>query len=132
MTLDGKRRIINSFNSHAELARDKLIVAGLDSLVIIAIPGQKVRINRTLSSALAIRDWLKTSEIKVKGINIVTLGTHARRTWMTYDKVLDANYEIGVISLPDYKENSSGKYKVLKTLRESLVLVWYWFILIFY
>jgi len=129
---DGKRRFNNNFNSHAELARNALLSLGIDSSLILAIPGKRVRINRTLSSALAFRDWLKTSNIEVRGINIVTEGSHARRTWMTYNKILNKNYEIGIISLPDFKERSSRKYKVFNTLRETLVLVYYWFILIPY
>jgi len=123
---------IDNFSSHAELARKILVSAGLDSSLVFAIPGKKVRLNRTLSSALAFRDWLKTSDIEVVGINIVTMGTHARRTWMTYNKILDKNYNIGIISLPDYRERSSWKYKVLKTLRESAGLVYYWFLLLPY
>jgi hypothetical protein len=131
-TLDGKNRIINNFNSHAELARNKLISLGLDSSRILSLPGKKVSINRTLSSALAFRDWLKKSDIEVKGINIVTMGTHAKRTLMTYNKILDKNYEIGIISLPNYRERASRKYKVFKTLRESVGIIYYWFILLPY
>ena len=130
--LDEKRRFNNDYNSHAELAKNALLSLGIDSSIILAIPGKKVRINRTLSSVLAFREWLKTSNIEVKGINIITRGTHARRTLMTYNKILNNNYEIGVISLPDLKEKSSRKYKVLKTLRETFGLVYYWFILIPY
>lgn len=131
-SLDGVRRVNNNFSSHAELARNTLLSMGLDSSLILAIPGKKVRINRTLSSALAFSSWLKTTDIEVKGINIVTQGTHAGRTLMTYNKILDKKYEIGIISLPDYREHSSRKYKVLKTLRETFGLVYYWLILIPY
>jgi hypothetical protein len=99
--------------------------------MVVAVPGKRVRINRTLSSALAFRDWLKTSDIEVIGINIVTRGTHARRTLMTYNKILDKKYEIGIISLPDYREHSR-KFKVLRTIRESFGLLYYWIILIPY
>lgn len=128
----GMKSTSDDYRSHAESARNELILKGLDPALITAIPGLKVRLNRTLSGALAFRDWLKTSEIEVKGINIVTMGTHARRTQMTYNKVLDKKYTIGIISLPDYQEKRSGKYKVIKILRESLGLVYYWFILIPY
>lgn len=130
--LDGKGRINNNFNSHAELAKNALLSLGIDSSIIRAIPGKKVRLNRTLSSALAFRNWLKNSNIEVRGINIVTSGTHAGRTWMTYNKILHKKYEIGIISLPDYKEESSRKYKVLKTLRETIGIIYYWIILIPY
>ena len=130
--LDGKRRIINNFNSNAELARNRLLSMGIDSSLIIAIPGKRVTINRTLTSALAFRDWLKTTDFDIKGINIISMGTHARRTWMTYNKILNEKYVIGIISLPDYKDSNSRKYKVLKTLRETIGIIYYWVILLPY
>ena len=130
--LDGKRRIVNNFNSNAESARNRLLSMGIDSSLIIAVPGKRVKINRTLTSALAFRDWLKTSDIDIKGINIISMGTHTRRTWMTYNKILHKKYDIGIISLPDYKERYSMKYKVLKTLRETIGIIYYWVILLPY
>jgi hypothetical protein len=130
--LDGKNRIVNNFNSYAQLARNTLSSMGLDSSLVIAVPGKRVRINRTLTSALAFRDWLKTTDINIKGINIISMGTHARRTWMTYHKILNGKYNIGIISLPDDEERNSRKYKVFKTLRETIGIIYYWFILIPY
>jgi hypothetical protein len=130
--LDGKKRIVNNFSSYADLAKRRLLSLGIDSSVIISIPGKRVNINRTLTSALAFRDWLDTSDIEIKGINIVTIGTHARRTWMTYSKILNEKYDIGIISLPDHRGRNSNKYKILKTIRETIGIVYYWIILIPY
>jgi hypothetical protein len=130
--LDGKTRIVNSFSSYAQLARSRLLSLGIDSSMVIAIAGKRVKINRTLTSALAFRDWLKTSDIEVKGINIISMGTHGRRTWMTYNKILDKSYNIGIISLPDYKNSYSRKNRMLNTLRETLGIIYYWIILIPY
>jgi hypothetical protein len=129
---EGYDRIVNNFYSVAELARKKLLAMGIDSNLVIAIPCKSVRINRTLESALAVLDWFMTSNIEVKGINIESLGTHARRTWMTYNKILNKKCEIGIISIPDNKDRYSSRYRILKTLRESFGLVYYWFILIPY
>jgi hypothetical protein len=132
LELDGKQRIINNVNSNAELARNRLLAMGMDPSRIIATPGEKVIINRTLTSALAFRDWLKTTNIDIKGINIISMGTHARRTWMIYNKILHKKYEIGIISLPDYYFNNSRIYRLFKTIRELLGIIYYWFILIPY
>ena len=51
---------------------------------------------------------------------------------MTYNRVLNEKYKIGIISLPDYKNTNSLKNKVIKTIRETLGIVYYWFILIPY
>jgi hypothetical protein len=130
--LDGKLRIINNYNSNAELARNRLLAMGIDSSQIISTSGDRVRINRTLTNAIGFRDWLKTTKIDIEGINIISMGTHSRRTWMTYNKILKKKYNIGIISLPDYKNNNSKKNELLKTFREALGIIYYWFILIPY
>jgi superfamily II DNA/RNA helicase len=130
--LNGKRRIVNNFNSVAELARNRLLAMGIDSGKVTAVPGANVKINRTLTSALAFRDWLKKTNIDIKGINIISLGTHTRRTWMIYNKILNEKYPIGIISLPDYNYNHSKIYKLFKTIRETLGIIYYWIILIPY
>ena len=128
----GAIRLKNNYASFAELARNRLLSLGIDSSLVFAIPGKRVRLNRTLSSVLAFRDWLKQSGIEVKGINIITMGAHARRTWMTYNKVLNKKYDIGIISLPDYTNGFSHKRKFLKTFRETIGIIYYWILLIPY
>lgn len=128
----GNSIIRNNFNSCAELARNRLLSMGMDSSRVISIPGKKALINRTLKSALAFRDWLKTTNIDIKGINIISLGTHTRRTWMIYNKILHEKYPVGIISLQDYSYNHSKIYKLFKTIRETLGIIYYWIVLIPY
>lgn len=130
--LDRNRRVINDFNSTAERARNWLLSRVTDTTKIIAVPGGKVRINRTLTSALAFRDWLVRSKTDIKGINIISSGTHARRTWMTYNRILDEKYRIGIISISGSEYSGSKIGKALKTLREATGIIYYWFILIPY
>lgn len=130
--LDGIRKISNNITSNAEIARNTLLSLGIDSSLILAIPGERVKINRTLTSALAFRDWLNTTHYKVNGINIVSMGTHSRRTWMTFRKVLNEKTDVGIISLPDYGISHSGKSNALKTFRETLGIIYYWCILLPY
>jgi len=128
----GFLRIVNNITSGAENARVRLILKGIDSSLITAVPAERVRINRTFSSALAFREWVKLNNADIKGINIVSMGPHARRTWMTYNKVLNNKYEIGIISVPDNTVQSSHIRMVIKTLRETLGLLYYRIILIPY
>jgi hypothetical protein len=133
LKLDGKLRIKNNITSTAQLARYKLIVMGIDSSRISAVSADKVSFNRTLTSALAFRNWLTINEKSVTGINIISLGPHARRTWMTYNKILHEQCRIGIISIPEESgEQISGFRKALTTLRETLGIIYYWFILIPY
>lgn len=130
--LDGKLRIINNFNSNAELARNRLLSMGIDSSQIISTSGERVKINRTLTSALAFRDWLKQTNRNISGINIISMGAHARRTWMIYNRILKEKYPIGIIALPDDIYTQSRIYRLFKNIRETLGIIYYWIILIPY
>jgi hypothetical protein len=130
--IDARRIVNNSITSNAELAKKRLIELGIDSMVIKSVSAKKVRVNRTLTSALAFRDWLKGRDIEIKGINIISMGTHARRTWMSYNKILNEKYKIGIISLPDNDLSNSRIKKSIKTIRETLGILYYWIILIPY
>lgn len=125
----GEDRIVNDMKSNAELTKKRLTVMGIDPSVIVALPGEKVRINRTLTSAQALHKWLQTSGIQVKGMNIVSSGPHSRRTWMTFSKVFNRSFKIGIIALPD-KTNHPGELHSFKTMRETIALIYYWFILL--
>jgi Ca-dependent carbohydrate-binding module xylan-binding len=128
----GRSKIINNVTSAAVLAKNRLVLLGIDSSRITPVPSKRVRANRTLTSALAFRDWIKTENPDISGINIISLGTHARRTWMTYNKILNEKYEIGIISLPDNINRYSPLRKAFKTVRETLGIIYYWIILLPY
>jgi Ca-dependent carbohydrate-binding module xylan-binding len=128
----GEKRVKNNFNSNAELARNRLISMGINPSQVIATPGETVIVNRTLTSALAFRDWLKHTKMDITGINIISLGAHARRTWMIYNRILNEKYPIGIISLPDYIYTESRVYRLFKNIRETLGIIYYWIVLIPY
>ncbi len=130
--LDGRRRMRNNYSSLAERARNRLLAKGIDSSLVIAIPGKHAFVNRTLKSALAFRHWLDTTNCEIKGINVLSLGTHARRTWIIYRKILHEKYDIGIISVPDYNFNHSRATRLFKTIREILGIIYYWFVLLPY
>jgi hypothetical protein len=133
LKLDGKLRFRNNLTTTAELARSHLLRMGIDSSRVVAVSADKSGFNRTLTSALEFRKWLNSQDKDLKGINIISLGTHSRRTWMTYNKILDEKYRIGIIAIPEEPEDqASGKSKAFKTLRETLGIIYYWFILLPY
>ncbi len=130
--LDNNNRIVNDMNSNSELTAKRLLAMGVDTSKVIAIPGDKVRINRTLTSALALNNWLKETEIIVTGINIMSSGTHSRRTWMTFRRVIDKPVNVGIIALPDKRNTGPDGTGYLKTLRETIAYIYYIIILIPY
>jgi Ca-dependent carbohydrate-binding module xylan-binding len=131
-SIGGNNRIVNDYESHPQVIRNKLIADGMDSSEVVAITGKRTSINRTLVSALAVRKWIRATKPEITGINIVSMGVHSRRTWLTYRKVLGKSFSTGVISLPDEPTSENGDSKVTGILGEALDLVYYHIILLPY
>ena len=128
--LGGTNRKTNDYDSHQQILRNELVANGIDSAKVVAIALDNRQFNRTLATALAVRDWIKENNTNINGVNIASMGIHSRRTWLTYKTVLDTNCEVGNISLPDYRDSDSGKSKFLRTLTETLDYIYYNIILI--
>jgi hypothetical protein len=124
-----RKTIKYNYSNYADIARNTLLDMGMDSSKVIAVSGGAVTINRTYASAMAVKKWISTSNIKIEGINILSMGLHARRTNFIYNKVLSKEYRLGIISLPDYSLGQSRKTRYLKTIRELVGNVYYWVIL---
>lgn len=77
---------------------------GIPSDRIQMVPAHLVERDRTYTSAVALRDWLRQRNIQVRSLNIVTENTHARRTWLLFQKAFGNTVSIGVIAArnPDY------------------------------
>ncbi|HNW56153.1 MAG TPA: carbohydrate-binding domain-containing protein [Bacteroidales bacterium] len=129
--LDGKDRIKNDFTSYAAKAKEDFERHGIDPHCIISLPAKKTSLNRTLASAIEVKKWLDTSSIKVTGVNIISYGMHARRTWIIYSKILGNKANVGIVSLPD-NINLSRTDKIFRALRETLGILYYRLILLFY
>jgi hypothetical protein len=125
--LDNRNRITNNMDSNAGLTSARLLSMGVDSSSVIAVAGKNSRINRTLASAVAVRDFIDRSSLNIKGINIISAGAHSRRTWMTFKRVLNTE-DIGIISLSDIR----GYQGFSKLLRETLAYIYYSLILVLY
>jgi len=127
--IGGKNRTVNDYVSHPQIIRNKLISVGIDSSAIVAVTGKRTTINRTLASALAVRKWLKTSELNIKGVNVLSMGIHSRRTWLTYRRVLKGSFDTGIISLAVPGNTGNTNPENNRTLNEVLGLVYYQIIL---
>lgn len=126
------KSITNNYRSYAEKAKTILAGYGIDTSIIIAIPGTKRHLHKTLNTALAFRNWADTSEIMISGINIVTQGVHGRRTFVTYRRIIGDGYPIGIISLDYQNSKENYLFGLINTAREVLSLFYYYILLLFY
>lgn len=86
------------YKNYAELTAATCIALGFDRDKVVAIPAASVVKHRTAASAIALRDWLSTSALKVNSINLYSLGTHARRSWIIFKGVLNPEVKVGIIA----------------------------------
>jgi len=116
--------LVTGYDTYAELAEASLKKLGMKSEDLIAAPAEKVFRNRTFVSAVSVRELLAERAIEITGVNVVSVGTHARRSWIVYTKVLRDTCPVGVISLaprdydPDRWWTSSDGVKT--TLTETI------------
>lgn len=84
--------------SDAELARARLIKLGIDKRQIhcLTLPGPDR--NRTYRSALATREWMGQVAPESTSINVFTVGVHARKSLVLFQKAFGPGYKVGIIA----------------------------------
>lgn len=85
----------------AVLAAIKLQELGVNKSHIIVLPVPNLTFHRTYASALTLKHWLIGSKIKATGINVVTLGAHARKSLVLFERAFGPGTDVGVISGTD-------------------------------
>lgn len=93
-----KGYFLAEYKNYAELAAATCIVLGFDRDRLVAVPASNVIKHRTAASAIALRDWLAASALKVNSINLYSFGTHARRSWIIFKAVLNPEIKVGIIA----------------------------------
>lgn len=96
----GNGGYINDYQTAASVGADLLKKADVPAELVQMVPSHVMGRDRTYSSALALRDWLRAHDVQVRSLNIVTEGAHARRTRLLFEKALGPNVTVGVIAVP--------------------------------
>jgi DUF218 domain len=88
----------SNYKSSAELAAIRLRELGVNKHRIVELPVHAVRFHRTYASALRVKSWLIRSKTKTSGINVFTLGAHARKSLVLFKRALGPEIAVGVIA----------------------------------
>lgn len=94
--------------SYSQMAANELIRLGISKERLMVAISENTERYRTFESAVAVWRTLHLAGIKPKGLNIFTLGPHARRSVMVFTKVNWDVEKIGVIGWcpPEYQKES--------------------------
>lgn len=103
------------------MAKNDFTDKGIAKEKIIPVSNHYPQKRRTDGNALAMRDFLLTDEgMDVKGINVVSMDYHSKRTAMTYGKVLRDVTDVGIISSENLQLQTYPSRKYRYIMRETM------------
>jgi len=116
------------YKNAAALSAATLKALGLEKEKLVVVPAPGVIKDRTYASAVALSQWLSTSDLKIKSINLYTFDAHARRTWLLFKKALGSKIKVGVIAAEtlDYEANKwwSSSAGVREVIDEAIAYIY--------
>ena len=87
------------YQTFAELAVTTLHALGLEPEYLLAVPDNSQGSSRTYDSATALKEWLLATNLEISSLNLLTLGTHSRRSWILFRKAFEPDVKIGAIAI---------------------------------
>lgn len=107
MIITGKKKLkgalADEFENDGLQSAATLAKIGFDTIKIKIISiGDDVRKDRTYATALAVKKWLQQSG-KPGTVNVVTLGNHARRSHLLFEKAMGDDFTVGIIAIEDIR-----------------------------
>lgn len=92
---------LTPWKTYADVSANTLARLGMKPSMICPVPCADVKTERTRAMATALKNILDHEPVPDTGrkINLITLGTHARRSRAIFQDVLGPDWQIGVISI---------------------------------
>ena len=91
---------LSEYKTYAELGAAVLFKLGLSTNEVQAVPAVAVRQDRTYAMAKALQRWLREHGMSPTQVNLITLGPHARRSRLLFEKALGSEVAVGVVAVP--------------------------------
>lgn len=104
--------------TYADWAALKLAKLGVPVAHIQAVPCYVQRKDRTYSSALAVKQWMDAHGIHVRQLNVVSEGTHARRSRLLFEKAFGPDVKIGIIAVENKEYDPNHWWRSSEGVRE--------------
>ncbi len=111
---------LTDYKNHAQIAAATLCKLGFDSTHVKAVSGDGVEKDRTYASAMAVRNWLTNSRWNVHAINLLSLGAHARRSRLIFQKALGDQIKVGVIAAENLSYDDKNWWRTSNGVRTVL------------
>jgi hypothetical protein len=107
-------------DTYAYVAAHRLMKLGVDKSAVHMAPTAIRTRDRTYSSAIALRDWLAKTNLHPSVITVATLGPHARRTRLLYEKAFGSKVKIGIVAVDDREYDPHHWWKYSEGVKEVM------------
>lgn len=92
---------LSEFQNYAQLGASTLWKLGLSRESVEPVPAPGVRQDRTYASAVALKQRLRERGVTPKNLHVLSVGPHARRTWLLFGKAFGDEVPIGITALDE-------------------------------
>ena len=92
---------LSEYRTYAEIGAATLIRMGMQKDALEPVPAPPTGKDRTYISAATLRNRLHNHATDVSSINVVSMGAHARRTRLLFQKALGKDSQVGIIAIED-------------------------------
>lgn len=89
------------YKTYSEVGAAILRAKGLDVDKVQAVPAPYVDRDRTYASAIALRNWQRMHVVTPASYHVMSIGPHARRTRLMFEKALGDDAMIGITAIKD-------------------------------
>jgi hypothetical protein len=92
---------LSEYKTYAELGSAILLRMGMSNDTVQAVPNVYVHKDRTYAAAVALKNWLRQHGAIPKDINLISVGAHARRSRLLFEKAFGGGTRVGIIAVED-------------------------------
>lgn len=102
--LDSVNILPAKFTNYADVMAWRIISSGIRGSTIRSVTNHARIINRTFSSARDLFNYGSREGNLPDSVNLISYGTHARRSWIIFSKVLGPDIKTGVVRINPGRE----------------------------
>lgn len=93
--------LLSAYTNYAHVGVATLLKLGLTTNEVQAVPANNVRRDRTYNMAVSLKHWVREHGLSPAKVNLMTVGAHARRSRLLFEKALGNGVAVGIVAIPD-------------------------------
>jgi hypothetical protein len=106
MILTGKKREkgahLDQYSDDGQYSAATLAALGFDpGRLTVVVTDDDISKDRTYHSALEVREWIQEHKPGTTQVDLVSMGTHSRRSWLLFQKAMGHSMQVGIYSIPN-------------------------------